>query len=43
MDWDPTIQVVPWVGFQSKMKIPNSEITETGRRNGKNKQIKGSW
>ena len=42
MDWDPTMQVIPWVGRQSKMKNPNFEITETGRRKGKNKQIKGS-
>ena len=35
MDWDPTMQVISWVGCQSKMKIPNSEITETGRRKGK--------
>ena len=42
MDWDPTMQVVPWVGRQSKMKNPNSEITETGKIKGKNKKIKGS-
>ena len=41
MDWDSTMQVVPWVGRQSKMKKPNSEITETGRRKGKNKKMKG--
>ena len=41
MDWDPTMQVVPWVGRQSKMKNPNSEIIETGRRKGKNKKLKG--
>ena len=40
MDWDPTMQVVPWVGRQSKMKNPNSEITETWRRKGKNKKTK---
>ena len=38
MDWDPTIQVIPWVGCQSKMKNPISEITETWRRKGKNKK-----
>ena len=42
MDWDPTMQVVPWVGCQSKMKNPNSEIIEIGRRKGKNKKMKGS-
>ena len=41
MDWDPTMQVVPWVGHQSKMKNPNYEITETGRRKGKNKKNEG--
>ena len=41
MDWDPTMQVVSWVGRQSKMKNPNSEITETGRRKGQNKKMKG--
>ena len=30
MDWDLTMQVVSWVGCQSKMKSPNSEITEHG-------------
>ena len=40
MDWDPTMQVVLWVGHQSKVKNHNSEITETGRRKGKNKKIK---
>ena len=35
MDWDSTMQVVPCVGRQSKMKNPNSEITEIGRRKGK--------
>ena len=29
-----TMQVIPWVGCQSKMKSPNFEITETGRRKG---------
>jgi len=38
MDWDPTMQVIPWVGCQSKMKIPNTEIIETRRRKGKNKK-----
>ena len=38
MDWDLTMQVIPWVGCQSKMKIPNFEITETGRRKGRNKK-----
>ena len=42
MDWDLAMQVISWVGCQSKMKKPNSKITETGRRKGKNKQIKGS-
>ena len=41
IDWDMTMQVILWVGFQSKMKILNSKITETGRRKGKNKKIKG--
>ena len=41
MDWDPTMQVVPWVGCQSKMKNPNSKIIETGRIKGKNKKMKG--
>ena len=41
MDWDPTMQVVPWVGFQSKMKSPNSKIKETGRRKGRNKKNEG--
>ena len=41
MDWDPTMQVLPWVGRQSKMKNPNSEITEIGRRKGKIKKMKG--
>ena len=41
MDWDPTMQVVPSVGRQSKMKNHNYEITETGRRKGKNKKMKG--
>ena len=40
MDWDPTMKFVPWVVCQSKMKIPNSEITETGRRKDKNKKMK---
>ena len=40
MDWDPTMQVVLWVGCQSKMKNPNYEIIETGRRKGK--KMKGS-
>ena len=38
IDWDPTMKFIPWVGCQSKMKIPNSKITEIGRRNGKNKK-----
>ena len=41
MDWDLTMQVIPRVGCQSKMKSPNSEITEIGRRKGKNKKMKG--
>ena len=41
MDWDPTMQVVLWVGRQSKMKNPNSEFTETRRRNGKHKKNEG--
>ena len=41
MDWDPTMQVVPWVGCQSKMKSPNFEIIEIGRRKGKNKKNEG--
>ena len=41
MDWDPTMQVIPQVGHQSKMKNPNSEITKTGRRKGKNKKNEG--
>ena len=41
MDWDPTMQVVSWVGCQSKMKNPNSEITEMGRRKRKNKKNEG--
>ena len=41
MYWDMTMQVIPWVGCQSKMKSPNSEITETGRRKGKNKKNEG--
>ena len=41
MDRDLTMQVIPWVGCQSKMKIPNSESTETGRRKGRNKRING--
>ena len=40
MDWDPTIQVISWVGRQFKMKNPNSEIIKTGRRKGKNKKMK---
>ena len=31
MGWDPTMQVVPWVGCQSKMKSPNFEITVLNR------------
>ena len=38
MDWDPTMQVLPWVGRQYKMKKPNSKITKIGRRKGKNKK-----
>ena len=34
MDWDPTMQIISWVGFQSKMKNPNSEIIETWIRKG---------
>ena len=37
MDWDLIMQVFPWVGCQSKMKIPNSKITETWRRRAKTK------
>ena len=32
MDWDPTMQVVLWVGRQSKMKKTDSEIIDTGKR-----------
>ena len=35
MDWDPIMQVVPWVGNQSKMKNPHSKIIETGTKKGK--------
>ena len=35
MDWNSTMQVILWVGRQSKMKKLNSEITETRRRKGK--------
>ena len=41
MDCDPTLQVISWVGCQYKMKIPNSEITETRRRKGRNKKNEG--
>ena len=37
IDWDPTMQVIPWVGCQSKIESPNSEIIETGRRKGRKK------
>ena len=42
MDWDPTMKVIPWVGCQSKMKSPNSEIKKkTRRRKGRNKKNEG--
>ena len=41
MDWDMTMQVIPWVGCQSKMKSPNSKIIEIGRRKGRNKENEG--
>ena len=42
MDWDPTMQVILWVGCQYKMKNHNSKITETWRRKGKKqKKMKG--
>ena len=41
MDWDPTMQVIPWVGCQSKMKSTNFEVTEIGRRKGRNKNNEG--
>ena len=41
MDWDPTMEAISWVGFQSKMKSPNSKIKETGRRKGRNKKNAG--
>ena len=40
MDWDPNMQVILWVGCQSKMKRPDSKITGTGRRKGWNKKKK---
>ena len=41
MDWHPTMQVISWVGCQSKIKSPNSKIIEIGRRKGRNKNNEG--
>ena len=37
MDCDLTMQVVPWVGCQSKMKSPNSKIKKNREKKGKKK------